>query len=170
MKTRTTLGLGTALLIGFFSSAPMNSAFAGWQQPGAIDTKQLRSYIEEMGLRPTVVRSTPGDEMFEYVVTRGSVSVYVDAEVSSSKNYVWLSSVLGKCSNATLANSAKLQAFLRNNFKYQPCNLALSDRNQLEICVAIDNRSLSSTWFRNVANKLADAAFATRSDWAAIAN
>lgn len=165
MGIRHSVAVASALFVGVLISLPLQSAFAGGQQTGGVDTKTLKSYIEGMGYTVKLARSKPGDEMYEFICRRSGFTVYIDAELSSSKNYIWISTYFNTIKDPASIPASKYFKLLKDTSEYGPCHFNIGSDGRLNMSLAVDNRAMSAVIFRNAANKLIDAIIATVNDW-----
>ncbi len=134
------------------------------QSDDKLDAKQLRTMIEGLGYEIKVLNAEAGKEKYEFVVKRGGLDIPIAAEVSASKNYVWLTVFLGEAPKDD-APSTKFSQYLKKNFQTQPCHFYVTSRGSLMLGIPMDNRAITAPWLRKCVDKIAEDTDSTRDLW-----
>lgn len=111
----------------------------------------VRTMVEGMGHETADVSTTPGEEKFEVVINTEGFKVPVGFEVSKSGRYIWCTAFLGK---STL-NGERALALMKRGGSVQPTSFWLTDKDELKIGIAIDNREVTPAHLKFVMEKLA---------------
>lgn len=157
MRLAATLALG----VGMLSAALPKVATA--QQVGAVDAAGLRGLIEGMGYEAKALNSDAGKEKYEFTLKSGGLDVPVAAEISPSKNLIWLTVFLGKA--PTDSTSPRFRRLLQQNFKTQPSMFYITDSGSLMMGMPLENRSMSAVVFRRWMEKLVADVASTKELW-----
>lgn len=131
----------------------------------ALDGPALRGVLENMGYSLKELNKEAGKEKFEFMIAKDGYDVYIAAEVSPSKRFVWLTSFLGETAKISDFDS-KASKFLNRNTSIQPTQFYITDRGNLMIAIATDNRDLNPAVIRHRVEKLAGDVSATSDLWA----
>jgi hypothetical protein len=151
--------LGIAFIgLAAFAGLTYGVAEAG-AQSGQFDAAQLKSAIEGLGYETKALNTEAGKEKYEFKLTRGGLDVPIAAEISPSKNFIWLTVFLGE------PKADKALELLKQNGKIQPTNFYVTDKGSLMLGFAIDNRSMTAAILRQRIDKLTDDTVKTRSYW-----
>ena len=132
------------------------------QDPGPLDAPKLKDMIVGLGYAVRALNETAGKEKYEFTVKTPEFDVPVAAELSGSKNYVWLTVFLGA---APKADSPKCLSYLQRNFKIQPSQFYVTDKGNLMLGIVVDNRGIDSNVLRRVITKLSEDAVSTADLW-----
>lgn len=116
--------------------------FANNQAP-QLDAKQLRTMLSQLGYEIKDLNTVVGEEKYEIKVPAEGFDVYVAYEVSKSKNYVWLTVLLGDS-----PSESKALAMLKETSKIQPSMFYISSTGKLMMGLAIDNRGITNAIVR----------------------
>lgn len=150
--------LGRAALAAMaIAFAPMTAAADPLTYAG------VRTMVEGMGYTPADVSTTPGAEKFEVVIVTDGFNVPVGFEVSKSGRYIWCTAFLGK---STLTGERAL-ALMKRGGSVQPTSFWLTDKDELKIGIAIDNREVTPAHLKFVMEKLAGDVGKTADIWQA---
>ncbi len=150
MLTKAILSL--ALASGLLSAALLPWEHGAQEDSSAIDIAKLRSMVDNLGY----ATKSLGDDgaKFEFTVKKGTLDVPIAGEVSASKRFVWLTCFLGKVSEVKGFDS-KTGKFLERVFKVQPSHFYVTDKGNLMLGLAIDNRGITPAILRHRIDKIA---------------
>jgi hypothetical protein len=143
------MGRFAAFVVLFVALIYASIAIAGQDSPGAVDRKQLREILTQLG-HETKVLGEEGSESFEFKVSRDGLDIYLDAQISTSRSYLWLTANLG--SAPTDADS--LRALLRANNDIQPSHFYITKDGQLMAAIPVENRQISNPVLRSRIDKI----------------
>jgi hypothetical protein len=127
-----------------------------------LDAATLKSTIVGLGYEVKDTITTPGKEKYEFKIEKGDLSIPIGAELSGSKNYIWLTVNLG-----TDSGKLNYQEILKRNAKIQPSFFYIASNGSVMLAEAIDNRQASATVFRRVIDKLSSDVVDTKDVWQA---
>lgn len=116
----------------------------------ALDARKLKEMLIGMGYTVKDLNSEPGKEKYEVTFNTGAFNVPVGYEISPSGNFVWLTANLGTAKDSTSTWNAQL---LRQNSKIQPCQFYISNKGNLMMGLAIENRGLTPAIMRRHSDK-----------------
>ncbi len=133
------------------------------QEGAQIDAPKLKEMITGLGYEVKTLNEEVGKEKYEFTVKTEGFDVPIAAEISPSKNYVWLTVFLGK---APEDSSPKMAGFVKRNFKIQPTMFYITDRGNLMLGFAMENRSLTAAVLRRTVTKLSADVTSTSDLWA----
>ncbi len=156
MKTITiiTTAIGGLLLFGF----------ANRQDPVVLDGPALKAMITNLGYEPKELNAEVGKEKYEFTLNSHDLDIPVAAEISASKNYLWLTVFLG---TPPPTDSAKNAELLKKNFEVQPSMFYVTTKGNLMMGIAVDNRSITpAVLLRNV-KKITEDVGSTKDLWLA---
>ncbi|MBX3118752.1 MAG: hypothetical protein KF784_06775 [Fimbriimonadaceae bacterium] len=141
-------------LVGLFAVALLPSTVGAQAQESArVDAKQLKTLITGLGYTVKDLNTEVGKEKYEFTITRDDLDIPIAAEISGSKNYVWLTVYLGD-QPKDAAFTAKALPILKQNFKIQPCQFYVTAKDALMVAIAIDNRNVDAAVLRRNIDKL----------------
>jgi hypothetical protein len=146
------------LLVGTVSL----SGFDRFQDCNAIDRKQLREILVQLGYDTKDLITDPGKEKYTVTLTRSGLDVPIGVEISGNNKYIWLTVNLG---NGVADNSAKNFALLKQNGKTQPCHFYITESGKLMFGVPLENRGISNTILRERLETVASRVGETESIW-----
>ena len=121
------------------------------QDAGQIDAAKLKEMITNLGYETKTLNEEVGKEKYEFTVKNDAFDIPIAAEISPSKNYVWLTVFLG---TAPEDSSPKMAGFVKRNFKIQPSMFYITDKGNLMMGFAMENRALTPAIMRRTINKL----------------
>ncbi len=133
----------------------------GGTQTDQIDAKRLRSMLVQMGYEIKDLDTDEGEEKYQVKVVSGGYDVFVAYEISKSKNYVWLTVLLG---DAPAESSPKALAFLKETSKIQPSMFYVS-ANKLMLGLPVDNRGVTNAILRQRTDSIAENVGKTADLW-----
>ena len=141
------------LLAAVIFTAPLSTAATETDQ---IDATSLKQMLSAMGYTLTDLTA----EKFEFTLKTSELEIPIAAEVSSSKNFIWLTVFLGK--NKPTLNYEEL---LKQNFIIQPCFFYITGKENFMMGVAMENRGLTPAVVRRIVEKLSRDVQSTRPVW-----
>lgn len=150
MKVLPILALGAAALTP-----------AVFLQATVLEPADLQKMVDGMGYTTKMLNEEKGKEKFEFTIKAEGFDVPIAAEVSPSKNYVWFTVLLGKASE----DGAKNTALLKENFKIQPDFFYITEKGNLMMGIAVDNRGVSPAVIKRVTDKLSEDVSKTSKVW-----
>jgi hypothetical protein len=156
MKTLRSLAL-SIIAVGSLASVVLAP-----QDSDPIDAARLKQIVTGLGFEPKSLSEEAGKEKYEFTVKTDEFDVPIAAEISASKNYVWLTVYLG---DAPTASSPKCHAMLSRNFKIQPTQFYITERGALMMGFAMENRGVTPAVFKRTYTKLADDVVKTADIW-----
>lgn len=127
---------------------------------GRLDAAGLKSAVEGLGYETKDIGTGPGKEKYEFKVVTKEFNIPVGAEVSPSKNYIWLTVNLG-----TDTGKVNYQELLKRNAKIQPSFFYITANGGLMMAEAIDNRLVTGLVMRRVVDKLSADVADTKDLW-----
>ena len=160
---KTILSISALLALVAIFTAPGVAGLQGDDK--ALDGPGLRGVLENMGYSLKDLNKEAGKEKYEFMITKDGYDVYVAAEVSPSKRFVWLTSFLGETSKIADFDT-KATKFLNRNTSIQPTQFYVTDRGNLMIAIAVDNRDVNAAVLRHRVDKLTGDVSATSDLWA----
>lgn len=127
--------LSAVLATGF-----VTSGFAGAQgeEPVRLSADELKSMLTNLGHEVKALNTEAGKEKWEFTVKTSGFNVPVGAEVSPSKQFIWLTVSLGP-----LKEQHDPKELLRLSGRVQPTQVYLSSKDTLMMAFAVDNRSVT---------------------------
>lgn len=138
------------------------AAFAA--QNDRLDAAGLKKMLEGMGYELKTLSAEAGKEKWEFTVTKDDLDVFIGAELSASKNYIWLT-VFFKPDVTESTSAANLHALLMANARVQPAHFYISSSNQLMMGFPIDNRSVTPAVLRRAIDSLTSGVVSTEDIW-----
>lgn len=138
------------VVLGQFASL---SAHAGGQDD-KLSAEQLKAMLEGLAYTVKTINSEVGKEKFEFPNTSEKYNVPIGAEISPSKNYIWLTVHLGQAPSADTTPAAKFEAMLKANASTQPNFFYITSKGNLMMAVAIDNRNVNAAVIKRNVDKL----------------
>jgi hypothetical protein len=95
-------------------------------------------------------------------ITTSGFNVPISYEISASKNFIWLIANLGKPKDETSTVNAGL---LKQNGKIQPCQFYITEKGNLMMGLAVENRGLTPAIMRRHTEKITSDVSNTASFW-----
>ena len=129
------------------------------------DAAQLKKALEDIGYETKVLNATVGKEKYEFVVEKSDLKIPIGAEISGSKNYLWLTVKLADAPKNFADKGEKLGALLKANSKVQPCQFYITDGGALMIALPVENRALTNPILRRRIDFLADRVVEQKALW-----
>lgn len=162
MKSRTVIRAWSLVAIAAGASTAL--VFSNPLQQEQIDAQQLKTMIEGLGYETKPINSQPGKEKWQFQVTKGGLEIYIAAELSSSKNYVWLTVYLGDVPTLPVSPT-RFPDMLVSNSETQPTHFYITQDNKVLLGFAMENRYLTPSVLRRTVDKLASDTVDTKSLW-----
>ncbi len=122
-------------------------------QDDGLTAPRLKDMISNLGFEVKPLNEEVGKEKYEFTVKTSDFDVPIAAEISGSKNYIWLTVYLG---DAPKADSPKCHALLSRNFKVQPSQFYITERGALMVGFAMENRGITPVVFKRTYTKLSE--------------
>lgn len=160
MKKAATFG---ALLTVMVAAAAMISGFYPIQSQ--FTAKDLKSTLEGMGYELKVLEDEVGKEKWEFTISRHELDIPVGAEISASKNYIWLTVYLGDIKDIGAVKASKLVGLLKGNAKVQPAQFYITDSDGLWCALPMDNRGVTAPIMKRCVDLLVDAVGKNQDLW-----
>jgi len=142
------------------------AGFRSVQGADRLDAASMKALVSGLGYELKTLNAEEGKEKYEFTITKGGLDIPVAAEISASTNYVWFTIFFGEGPSAAEAKGPKMHALLNWNFKVQPCQFYITDKGNLMLAVAVDNRGINAAVMRRVIDKLIDDAVRSKDAWA----
>ncbi len=146
--------LGTAAL-----ALPL---LVGFSQSDQLDYPKLKTMLTNLGYTTKDIGTEVGKEKAQIDIKTEAFNIPMGAEISPSKNYVWITVNLG--ANPTADQS---KALLRQNATIQPSFFYLTKDEKLMLGHPIDNRSITPDVMKRIIDKLAKDVDSSAKDWQA---
>jgi hypothetical protein len=159
---RLSLGLLLGAVVAAIALVPSRIGAQG--AAGQLDATKLRDLIRNMGYEVKDLNTEAGKEKYSFEIKTEKHNVPMGAEISPSKNYIWLTVNLGSTSQyADLPDrSVKL---LKQNAAIQPDFFYITSKDNLMLAVAADNRNMGPADFKRLVDKLAKDVDDTATIW-----
>lgn len=123
-----------------------------------LDASALKKMMEGLGCELKALNEEAGKEKWEFSNEKGGLTIPIAVELSASGNYIWMTVFLGSDMTDEKLRE-KGPGLLRGNFKVQPSQFYVTEKGNLMLGMAVDNRGVTSTWMRRCIDKvLADVA------------
>jgi hypothetical protein len=135
------------------------------QSEEKLDAPEVNKMVNGLGFETKIINSEVGKEKYEFTITRGGLDIPIAAEVSASKNFIWLTVFFGEAPKAAEASGVKMHTLLNWNFKVQPCQFYITDKGNLMLAIAIENRNVTPLIMKRWVEKLVDDAVRSQDAW-----
>jgi hypothetical protein len=145
------LALGTVTLLGFSKL-----------QSSAIDRKQLRDMLTQLGYEVTDIVKDAGKEKYSATFQKSDLNIPVGFEISPSGSYIWLTVNL---MDAPKEGSDKTLALLKQNGKIQPTFFYVTESGRLMAALAVENREVTNSVLRARIDSITDNIGKTKDVW-----
>ncbi len=132
------------------------------QDSEQIDAPRLKEMVTNLGFEVKSLNEEVGKEKYEFTVKTSDFDVPIAAEISGSKNYVWLTVYLG---DSPKPDSPKCHSLLSRNFKVQPSQFYITEKGALMIGFAMENRGINPAVLKRTYTKLSDDVVKTADIW-----
>jgi hypothetical protein len=148
MKRLVLLPLALAAVL---SASFVTSGFATAQgeEPVRLSADDLKTMLTNLGHDLKQINKDVDKEKWEFAVKTASFNVPVGAEVSPSKQFIWLTVSLGP-----ITDKQDPKELLRLNGRIQPTQAYLSAKDVLMLAFAIENRSDTPALMKSRIEKL----------------
>lgn len=154
MRTIRAAAAGLALVL---SVAALPSAALA----GALTYSQLQNMATNMGYAPNQISEGADSPKFEIQTKSGTFNVPLGLEISPSGRFVWISANLGQIT----LNGDQAISILKRGTSVQPTQFWYTDKGNLMIGMAIDNRDVTTAYLRFVIDKVGADVAATADIW-----
>lgn len=163
-------GMRSSLLRFWMPPAVVAATFVAFgfslvQGEDPLDAVAVGKMVEGLGYEVKPLSTDPGKEKYTFTITKGGLDIPIGAEVSNSKNYIWLTINFGEAAKPTEASGAKMHALLNWNSKIQPCQFYITDSGRLMMGYAVENRNVTPAILRRTIDKVSDDAARTQDAW-----
>jgi len=132
------------------------------QNCDVITRLQLKEKLEQMGFEVKIINDKVGEEKYEVTHPGAGFSVPLGYEISASTNFIWITSFLGK---ADTANADKTLKILKQNANIQPSFFYITEKGNLMMAVAVENRGVTPAILRRHIDKLVGDVSKTSDIW-----
>ncbi len=148
MKRLILLPFALAAMIG---TGFITSGFAEAQgdEASRLSAEDLKVMLTNLGHDLKQINAEAGKEKFEFTIKTPGFNVPVGAEISPSKQFVWLTVSLG-----ALNEKQDTKELLRLNGRIQPTQAYLTTKDTLMMAFALDNRAITPALMKNRIEKL----------------
>ena len=130
----------------------------------ALSGPEVKTMIQNLGFEAKDLNTETGKEKVEFMLQKAGFDVWLACEVSGSKRFVWLTAFLGETSKIDNF-AARAPKILEQNFKIQPSQFYVTDKGNLYMAIAIDNRNVTPAVLRWRIDKLVDDVTSTSELW-----
>lgn len=134
----------------------------GFNQSPAIDRKQLREMLVQLGYEVSDIVKDAGKEKYSAKFSKDGLDIPVGYEISPSGSYVWLTVNLG---DAPTEGAAKNFALLKQNSKVQPTFFYITDSGRLMAALAVENRGITNAILKTRSESISDNVGKTKDVW-----
>jgi hypothetical protein len=141
------------------------AAFSVQTPAERLDASGLKGMLEGLGYELKPLNTEPGKEKWELKVVQSDLEIFIGAELSSSKNYIWLTVFFKPDFTASAAPAASLHRLLKGNASVQPSQFYITDSNNLMMALPVENRSVTPVMLRRAIEKIAADVVATKDIW-----
>lgn len=131
-----------------------------------LDGPAVNKLINGLGYETKVLVADPGKEKYEFKVTRGGLDIPIAAEVSASKNFIWLTVFFGEAPKPAEASGVKMHNLLTWNGRIQPCQFYITEKGNLMMGMAVDNRNVNAVVMKKWIDKIVDDSVRSQEAWA----
>lgn len=154
-----TLTLTSLSCLTLIASLGHNHAIAAPAQD-KVTAAELKTLIEGLGYETKVLNSEEGKEKYEFTIKTADFNVPLGAEISPSKNYIWLTVFLG-----VSKPTHSFEELLKANGDIQPSFFYITKKGNLMMAVAIDNRQVTSAILKRNVDKISADVSSTSKTW-----
>jgi hypothetical protein len=159
------LALSVLAALACLFTLAASGARVGAQEPDKMDSSQLKETLTELGYDTKVLNTEAGKEKFEFTEKTKDLTIPIGAEISPSKNYLWLTVNLGDKQFKDGNSYPKSGDLLRKNADIQPCFFYVTTKGHLMMGLALENRGLTNPWIRKCIEKLSADVSSTQALW-----
>ncbi len=148
MKRLIVLPFALAAVLG---AGFMTSGFAGAQgeEPVRLTADELKTMLTNLGHVLKQLNAEPGKEKWTFEVKVPGFNVPVGAELSPSRQFIWLTVNLG-----ALNEKQDLKELMRLGSRVQPTQVYLSSSDVLMMAFPVDNRAMTPAVLKMRIDKL----------------
>lgn len=137
--------------IAFFTLVPLVAQLSpAVKQDDPLDAASLRGMLTGLAYEVKDLSTEAGKEKYEFTVKTTNFNIPLGAEISPSKNYIWLTANLGKVSEKT-----KWQELVRANSIIQPTMFYATKSDILMAAIPVENRSVTPALLKKGIDKIA---------------
>jgi hypothetical protein len=129
-----------------------------------LDAVKLKELISNMGYDVKDLVKDPGKEKYSFDVKTTNFNIPIGAEISPSKNYVWLTANLGSASEV-MSLPGRAESMLKSNGSIQPCFFYITSKGALMMGFPLDNRGIDPPTMKRCVEKLAKDVSDTGAIW-----
>lgn len=137
-------------------------AFGHAQSCESLTRTELREMLVELGFTVKDLNTKEGEEKYEVSHTKNGYNIPIAYEISASTNFIWLTAFLGKPRTESLESNL---ALLKQNFKIQPCQFYITEKGNLMMGLAVENRGVTTAILRRHTDKIVANVSETVSLW-----
>lgn len=145
--------LSTLVLAALVAVVTVPGFAGGTQEAKQLSALEVKTMIQNLGHTTKDLETEVGKEKVEFMVTKGGYNVYIGAEVSPSKRFIWLTTLLGNVAEYPNFKDKAVE-LLAANGRVQPCFFYTTTKGSLMIAVAVDNRDVDPATMRMRIDKL----------------
>lgn len=129
-----------------------------------LDAAKLKTMISNLGYEPKDLNTEAGKEKYEVPVTKGGFNIPIGAEISPSKNYIWLTISTG-LKEEDEAFKTKAGNLLKNNGRIQPSFFYVTSKGFVMLAYPMENHHVTPAWLKKCIEKVSDDLVSTKDDW-----
>ncbi|MFM9871916.1 MAG: hypothetical protein ACKVQS_00460 [Fimbriimonadaceae bacterium] len=139
------------LVLGLSVMVPLVAGIAVTQEESKVlSAADLKSMIDGLGYESKDLSTEVGKEKYSLDVRTSSFNIPIGAEITPSKNYVWLTANLGAVSEKT-----NYEGILKANGVVQPTQFYVSNKGLLMVGLPVENHGVTPVWLKKGIEKLA---------------
>lgn len=157
---RTLMFSSTVIAAVYAAQLLSPTAHAQEVKPNVLDAAGLKAAIEGLGYETKVLNQEPGSEKYEFKIVTADLNVPMAAEISPSKNYIWLTVRLGDN-----RPDLKWEELLKTQAKVQPCQFYITTKGNLMFGVALDNRAVNAAVLKRNVDMISKNVGETKALW-----
>lgn len=140
------------------------SQFAKSQSCTPIVAADLRRMLVELGYEVKDLNLAVDKEKFEIKILTPTFNVPMGIELSGNKNNIWFTVALGKAFEET---SPKNFALLKRNAVIQPSQFYITEKGNLMMAVALENKCVTNAALKKISDMLANKVSENKIYWQA---
>lgn len=153
---------GSRKLVSLVLSVVALLALVGWQtKSDALDIKQIRATLDQLGYTVKDVDTTEGNELYQITVTTGGLDIPIRVQLSKSKSNVWLTVFLRDMKT----DDGKALPLLKQNALIQPSQFYVTDKGSLTCGLNVENRGITNAVLKSRIDKIAGDVADSKSLW-----
>jgi len=146
--------LSTLVLAALVAVVTVPGFAGGGQEAKQMTALEVKSLIQGLGFTTKDLETEVGKEKIEFMIEKGGYNVFIGAEVSPSKRFIWLTTLLGAVSEYPNFKDKAVE-LLAANGRVQPSFFYTTTKGNLMIAMAVDNRNVDPATMRQRIDKLA---------------